>query len=51
MLDFNPRPDLEWSLNSPIIIKANQHMCPKKILVKTVNSCEKPDCKSLKIVL
>jgi hypothetical protein len=48
---FHPRPDLKWSLNSLIMIKANQHMFPNKILVKTVNLCENLDCKSLKIVI
>ncbi len=48
---LNPRPDLKWSLNSPIMIKANQHMFPNKILVKIANLSENLDYKSLKIVL
>ncbi len=48
---FHPRPDLKGSLNSPIMIKANQHMFLNKILFKIANLSENPDYKSLKIVL
>ncbi len=48
---FDPRPDLEWSLNSSIMIKANQHMFPNKVLVKIANFSENLDYKSLKIVI
>ncbi len=48
---LNPRPDLKWSLNSPIMIKANQHMFPNKNLVKIDYLCENLDYKSPKIVI
>jgi hypothetical protein len=46
-----PRPDLGWSLNFPIMIKANQHMFPKKILVEIANLSENLDCESLKMII
>ncbi len=49
--DFDPIPDLEWSINSRIIIKSIQDMFPNKILVKLVNLYENLDCKSVKIVI
>jgi hypothetical protein len=48
---FRLRPDLEWSLNSRIMIKANQHMFPNKFLVKIANLSENPNYKSLKIFI